>query len=58
MIERELREANASLFALKKRFPAAFSPENHVLLTLVINSLNSILEDFEKVRLDRPAPTK
>jgi hypothetical protein len=58
MIERELREASASLFALKKRFPAAFSGENHVQLTLAINCLNSILEDFEKVHLDRPAPTK
>lgn len=58
LIERELREASASLFALKKRFPAAFSSENHIQLTLAINCLNSILEDFEKARLNRPAPTK
>lgn len=58
-IEHELREANASLFALKKRFPAAFSSENHVQLTIAINCLNSILEDFERARQARTtAPTK
>ena len=55
LIEQELREVSASLLALKKRFPGAFSPENHAQLTLAIKSVHSILEDFEKERLSRSA---
>lgn len=55
LIEQELREVSASLLALKKRFPGAFSSENHAQLTRAIKCVHFILEDFEKERLSRAA---